>query len=71
MLKQEVKQCKEEWDAVMDKLSRSANIIIGVGKLCQTHGLAEDDLPDGLRTILKSLYRYVWPISSTFRCLSK
>ena len=43
----------------MDKLSRSANIVIGVGKLCQAHGLAEEDLPGGLRTILKSLHRYV------------
>ncbi|KAN0135988.1 hypothetical protein V8E53_006149 [Lactarius tabidus] len=53
----EVKQCKEEWDAVMDKLSGSANIVIGVGKLCQSRGLSEEDLPDGLRTILKSLHR--------------
>ncbi|KAF8268820.1 hypothetical protein EI94DRAFT_1095425 [Lactarius quietus] len=51
----EVKQCKEEWDAVMDKLSRSANIVISVGKLCQARGLVEEDLPDGLRTIVKSL----------------
>ena len=42
----------------MDKLSRSANVVIGVGKLCQTRGLAEEDLPDGLRTILRSLHRY-------------
>lgn len=59
MANQEVKQCKEEWDAVMDKLSRSARIVIGVGKLCQARGLAEEDLPDGLSTILKSLHRYV------------
>ena len=43
----------------MDKLSRSANIVIGVGKLCQAHGLIEEDLPGGLRGILKSLHRCV------------
>ena len=43
----------------MDKLSRSANIVIGIGQLCQAHGLVEEDLPGGLRTILKSLHRYV------------
>jgi hypothetical protein len=54
----------------MDKLSRSANIVIGVGKLCQARGLAEEDLPDGLRTILKSLHRYVWPTLVVFRYLT-
>ena len=54
----------------MDKLSRSANIVIGVGKLCQSRGLAEEDLPDGLRTILKSLHRYVWPLLVMFRYLT-
>jgi hypothetical protein len=46
----------------MEKLADIANIVIDVGESCQEHGLTEDDLPDGVRKILKSLHRYVRPI---------
>ena len=55
----------------MDKLARSANIVIGVGKLCQAHGLVEKDLPGSLRAILKALQRYDRPILFRFRCLTQ
>jgi hypothetical protein len=42
----------------MEKLASIASIVIDVGEACQTHGLVEEDLPDGLRGILKSLHRY-------------
>ena len=46
----------------MEKLADIASIVIDVGESCQTHGLVEQDLPDGVRNILKSLYRYVQSI---------
>ena len=57
-----MKQYKEEWGAVMKKLVDVGSVVIDVGESCQAHGLAEEDLPDGVRKILKSLHRYVWPI---------
>ena len=57
-----MKQYKEEWGAVMKKLVDVGSIVIDVGESCQTHGLVEEDLPDGVRNILGSLHRYVWPI---------
>ncbi|KAF8263808.1 hypothetical protein EI94DRAFT_1665241 [Lactarius quietus] len=51
----EVKQYKEQWGAVMEKLAGVGSIVINVGEACQTRGLAEEDLPDSLRAILKSL----------------
>ncbi|KAF8268850.1 P-loop containing nucleoside triphosphate hydrolase protein [Lactarius quietus] len=53
----EVKQYEEEWGVVMEKLADIASIVIGVGESCQTHGLVEEDLPDGVRKILRSLHR--------------
>ena len=55
----------------MDTLTRSANIVIGVGKLCHAHDLVEKDLPDSLRAILKLLQRYDRPILFRFRCLTQ
>lgn len=43
----------------MEKLIRIASIVTNVGKTCRTRGLVEEDLPEGLRAILKSLPRYV------------
>jgi hypothetical protein len=43
----------------MEKLTDIARIVIDVGKSCKAHGLVEEDLPDGVRDILKSLHRYV------------
>ena len=55
----------------MDKLARSANIVIGVGKLCQAHDLVEKGLPESLRAILKLLQRYDRPMLFRFRCLTQ
>ena len=65
-----MKQYKEEWDAVMEKLGDVASIVIDVGESCQAHGLVEEDLPDGVRKILESLHRCVWPILIQVRCLT-
>jgi hypothetical protein len=43
----------------MEKLADIASIVIDVGESCQAHSLVEEDLPDGVRKILKSLHRYV------------
>ncbi|KAH9019152.1 hypothetical protein EDB84DRAFT_625514 [Lactarius hengduanensis] len=56
-MRDEVKQYKEECEIVMHKLARIAKIIVGVGELCQSHNLSEEDLPAGLRAILDSLQR--------------
>jgi hypothetical protein len=42
---QEVKQNKEEWDVVMDKLERIAGLVDKVGTLCEKHNLEEKDIP--------------------------
>ena len=55
----------------MDKLAKSGKIVIGVGKLCEAHGLVEEDLPDNLRTILKSLHGYVPPMQFRIRILTQ
>ena len=65
-----MKQYKEEWGAVMEKLADVASIVIDVGESCQAHGLVEEDLPDGVRNILKSRHRYVRPILVRVRCLT-
>ncbi|KAH9004758.1 hypothetical protein EDB86DRAFT_3072230 [Lactarius hatsudake] len=56
-MRDEVKQYKEDCEIVMHKLARIARIIVGVGELCQSHNLREEDLPAGLRAILDSLQR--------------
>ncbi|KAN0127679.1 hypothetical protein V8E53_014519, partial [Lactarius tabidus] len=52
----EVRQYKEEWGAVMEKLADIAGIVIDVGESCQAHSLVEEDLPDGVRKVLRSLH---------------
>ena len=54
-----MKQCKEECKIVMRKLARIANVVINVGKSCERYNLSEREIPDGLRTILNSLQRFV------------
>jgi hypothetical protein len=54
----------------MEKLTSIASIVIDVGEACQTRGLVEEDLPDGLRAILKSLHRYVGHTLLTPHCLT-
>ena len=54
-----MKQNKEEWDVVMDKLERIAGLVGQVGSLCEEHNLEEKDVPRGLRVIFESLVRFV------------
>jgi hypothetical protein len=43
----------------MEKLADIASIVIDVGESCQAHSLVEEDLPDGVRKVLRSLHRCV------------
>ena len=54
----------------MDKLAESGKFVIGVGKLCEAQRLDKEDLPDNLRTILKSLHGYVPPMQFRIRILT-
>jgi hypothetical protein len=54
----------------MEKLVDIAGIIIDVGESCQAHGLVEEDLPDGVRKILKSLHMYVGHMRIHVSCLT-
>ncbi|KAH9000348.1 hypothetical protein EDB92DRAFT_1830708 [Lactarius akahatsu] len=70
-MRDEVKQYKEECEIVMHKLARIAKIIVGVGELCQSHNLSEEDLPAGLRAILDSLQRELDRIERVLKKCSK
>jgi hypothetical protein len=54
-----VKQNKEEWDIVMDKLKRIAGLVDKVGALCNEHNLEEKDIPRSLRATFEFLVTYV------------
>jgi len=54
-----VKQNKEEWGVVMDKLERIAGLVDQVGTMCKEHNMEEKDVPRGLRAIFESLVMYV------------
>ena len=69
MHSQEVKQNKEEWDVVMDKLERIAGLVDNVGTLCEEYNLEENDVPRGLRVIFESLESYVTYPWSSYRWL--
>ena len=47
----------------MRKLTRIANVILTVNNSCVKYNLNEDDLGNGLRTILGSLEEFVPPIT--------
>ncbi|KAI9433171.1 hypothetical protein H4582DRAFT_1989346 [Lactarius indigo] len=54
----EVRQFKEDWTVVVQRLLEVANIVISVGKSCETHWLGEEDLPHlekALQPLQKSL----------------
>ena len=53
-----MKQNKEEWDVVMDKLERIAGLVNKVRALCKNRNLEEKDVPLGLRAIFESLVTY-------------
>ena len=70
-----MKQYKEEWDVVMDKLGRVAGLVNNVGASCEKYGLEEKDLPRDLRSIFESLETYAihslspcrWLITMVFK----
>ncbi|KAH9014180.1 hypothetical protein EDB83DRAFT_280285 [Lactarius deliciosus] len=70
-MRDEVKQYKEECEIVMQKLARIAKIIVGVGELCESHNLSEEDLPADLRAILDSLQRELDRIERVLKKCSK
>ena len=64
-----MKQNKEEWGVVMDKLKRVASLVNQVGTLCREHNLEEKDVPLGLRAIFESLIKYATNLWSCCRWL--
>jgi hypothetical protein len=56
---QEVKQCKEEWGVVVQKLANVGKVVVDVGEMCRMHDLKEEELPPNLRDVLGSLERCV------------
>ena len=56
---QEVKNYKEKWGVVKDKLKKVASLVSNVGKACEDNNLEENDLPLDLRTIFQTLETYV------------
>ncbi|KAI0294481.1 hypothetical protein B0F90DRAFT_1919668 [Multifurca ochricompacta] len=54
-MRDEVKQCKQEWEVLMQKLSNVASVVVDVAESCQAHDINEEDLPIGLRAILDTL----------------
>ena len=59
MRRQEVKQNKQEWDVVMDKLETIAGLVDKVGASCKEHNLEAKDIPRGLCDIFEYLVTYV------------
>src|SRR5579863_6744618 len=56
---QGVKQHKEEWDLVMQKLERIASLVDKVRVLCEEHNMETMDVPRSLLAIFESLVKYV------------
>jgi len=65
-IREEVKQYKEEWDAVMGRLESIARPVNNVGVACKRYNLEEKDLPDGLRDIFQSLEMELGGIKAAF-----
>ncbi|KAI0289681.1 hypothetical protein BC826DRAFT_1030873, partial [Russula brevipes] len=51
----EVKQYKEEWELVMEKVEKVAGLVTYIGTSCKTYKLKEKDISPGLRTTFRSL----------------
>ena len=64
-----MKQNKDEWDVVMDKLERIAGLVNKVGAMSEKHNLEEKDVPPGLRAIFESLIKYATNLWSCCRWL--
>jgi len=54
-MRDEVKQYKEEWELVMEKVEKVAGLVTYIGASCEKYKLGEKDLPDGLRMIFECL----------------
>jgi hypothetical protein len=59
----EVKQCKEEWKVVMEKLVKVGSVVVDVGDMCRNHGLKVERLPSDFLAILGSFQRCVCAFS--------
>jgi hypothetical protein len=70
-MRDEVKQCKEECEAVMRKLARVARVVLNVCELCEKHKLNEEELPASLRAALVSLQRELDQIEWVLKKCSK
>jgi hypothetical protein len=66
---QEVKQYKEEWVVVMQKLENVGSVLVDVGDICRMHDLREEELPPDIRTVLARLERCVLSITEIFHVL--
>jgi predicted transcriptional regulator len=66
---QEVKQYKEEWGIVMQKLANVGSVLVDVGEMCRKHDLKEEELPPNLRTVLGSLEKCVLFLDAIFHML--
>jgi len=54
-MRDEVKQYKEEWELVMEKIEQVADLVTYIGASCEKYRLEEKDLPAGLRMIFECL----------------
>ncbi|KAI0291065.1 hypothetical protein B0F90DRAFT_1929035 [Multifurca ochricompacta] len=66
-MRADVKQHKEEWDIVMRKLGTVASLVVNVGESCVKYNMEENDLPPGLRTILKALQNELYGIERSLK----
>jgi len=53
-----VKQHKEQWDIVKDRLETVASLVSEVGTTCRNNNLEENDLPRSLHTVFQSIETY-------------
>ena len=54
-----MKNYKEKWGVVKDKLKKVASLVSNIGKACNDNNLEENDLPLDLCTIFQTLETYV------------
>jgi len=54
-MRDEVKQYKEEWELVMEKVEKVAGLVTYIGTSCKKYKLKEKDISPGLRTTFRSL----------------
>ncbi|KAI0302460.1 hypothetical protein B0F90DRAFT_1714996 [Multifurca ochricompacta] len=66
-MRDEVKQFKDEWGIVMQKVASIASVVVDVGESAQIHDLKEEDLPADLRDTLRSLQSDLHGIEGALR----